>query len=83
MSPIVQVVGGRVISGVSKSGKPYAFTALAVVGQGDRGAIVGEIVMDGEAIPAPGRYEVQLAPRVRDGRIAFAVEKLLPAPAGK
>jgi len=80
MSCVVQVVGGRVISGVGKSGKPYSFCALAVVAQDDRGVVVGELVLDGEAMPAPGRYAVELVPRVRDGRMSFAASKLTPVP---
>lgn len=82
MSLVVQVLGARVQSGTGKqSGRPYEMTICAVAFQNDKGVQVGELVINGGQIPAPGKYAVELEPQVRDGRVSFGARGLTPVPA--
>lgn len=76
---VVKVLGARVQSGTGKqSGKPYEMTICACAFKGERGVEVGELVVNGGQVPAPGDYEVELQAQVRDGRISFGAKSLRP-----
>lgn len=82
MSVVVNVLGARVQSGTGKqSGRPYEMTICAVAFKGDKGIAVGELVINGGVVPAPGLYAVELEPQVRDGRVSFAAKSLTPTKA--
>lgn len=79
-SVVVNVLGARVMSGTGKqSGKAYEMTICAVAFQNEKNGVqVGELVMNGAAVPAPGKYTVEVEPSVRDGRVSFGVKSLVP-----